>query len=116
MDCLDIPEEFAAELGRYQPAFEHMLVDLSQVPADELRGDLIGRLTLSLMKAVAEDRVLPWLDQAGPLFAELLQPGQAADILRTLLRYLMAADSNLDFERVRRAVEQGQAHETRDQV
>jgi len=116
MDRLDMPEDLAKQLGRYQPAFEHLLVDLSLERAEELRGDLIGRLGLSLLKAVAEEKQLAWLEQAGPLFAEILRQEQAPGIVETLLRYLMAADSDLDFETVRRAMEQGHSRETQDQV
>jgi predicted transposase YdaD len=100
LDRLAIPQEMVEELRQYQPGFEHLLVDLSQVSVDQLRGDVAGRLGLGLMKAVAENRVATWLERAGPLIGELLRRDDVPGIIQTLLNYVLAADSNADLEGV----------------
>jgi predicted transposase YdaD len=100
LERLALPDEIARDLRRFQPDFEHLLVDLSQISADGLRGDVVGRLALGLMKAAAEDRLGPWLERAGPLLAELLRRNDVPGIIQTLLRYLLAVDSSINFDRV----------------
>jgi len=116
LDRLDLPGPLAAELRRYQPAFEHLLIDLSQVKTEDLKGDLLGRLGLGLMKAAAEDRLEKWLEQGAPLLAELLQQEHVPGIVETLLRYLMAADSSLDLEQVSRAISSAQNDEIKNRI
>ena len=74
---LALPKDLVFELGRYQPVFEHLLVDLSQTRAEEIKGDLIGRLALGLMKAVAERKVIAWLEREGRLLGQLLREQKA---------------------------------------
>jgi hypothetical protein len=111
---LALPKELAAELSAYQPMFEHVLVDLSRSRVEELKGDIIGRLALGLLKAVAEGKVAAWLEHAGPLLAQLLHEQEATGIVETLLRYLVAADSDLDLRAVQRAL--AKAPVTRTQI
>jgi hypothetical protein len=64
--CLTMPEELCAELAPYQPDFVHVLVNLADLSIEQMGRDLVGRLTLSLMKAAAEGRLLQWMVRAGP--------------------------------------------------
>jgi hypothetical protein len=93
-----------------------LLIDLSQVKTEDLKGDLLGRLGLGLMKAAAEDRLEKWLEQGTPLLAELLQQEHVPGIVETLLRYLMAADSSLDLEQVSRAISSAQNDEIKNRI
>src|SRR5438552_3173409 len=79
--------------------------DLSRRHPEELRGDLIGRLGLGLMKAVAEDRLLPWLTARWAIIGRALARWRR----RT---YSRNAASLLDGS----AFEEGQAAETRERV
>jgi predicted transposase/invertase (TIGR01784 family) len=94
LDWLAVPEELRAELAPYQPDFGHVLVNLAELSMEEMGRDLVGRLTLSLMNAVAEGRGVEWMERAIPFLAELLAEEDRAGQFRTLLRYLLCADAN----------------------
>jgi predicted transposase YdaD len=49
-DMLALPPGLEA-LRRYQPTFEHLLVDLGASGLEEVRGDMIARMTLLIMRA-----------------------------------------------------------------
>jgi predicted transposase/invertase (TIGR01784 family) len=94
LDWLAVPEELRAELAPYQPDFRHVLVNLAELSMQQMGLDLLGRLTLSLMKAVAEGRGLEWMEEVIPFLGELLAQDNLAGQFRTLLRYLLHADAN----------------------
>jgi predicted transposase/invertase (TIGR01784 family) len=94
LDWLIMPEELRVELAPYQPDFVHLLVDLAELSMEQMGRDLLGRLTLSLMKAVAEGRGMEWMVRTVPFLAEFLTQKDRAGQFRTLLRYLLRADAN----------------------
>ena len=104
IEKLAMPSSAAAELVAGQMNFSYQLVDLSQLSADEIRGDVAGRLTLSLMKAAAEDRTLEWLEQAGPLL-RMLEQREVVGMFEVLLRYMLAVDTSLTRENLMGTVE-----------
>ena len=104
IDKLALPPDAAPELRHCQVDFGYQLVNLSTLSAGEIRGDVAGRLTLSLMKAAAENRILEWLEQSAPLL-KLLQQSEVTGMFEVLLRYLLTVDSTLSRETVLQAVE-----------
>ena len=98
------PESAAPELVAMEMQFGYQLINLSHLSANEIRGDLAGRLTLSLMKAAAEDQVEQWLRNAGPLLKSL-QQSEVTGMFEALLRYLLAVDSSMTREHVFIALE-----------
>jgi len=88
---LDIPDGFT----QYQPEFQHLLVDLNHINADELRGTLIVRASLLALKVSRKGlhHELPRLFQ---LIAELTHQDSSLSMIRTLLRYLCAVDNDTD--------------------
>jgi len=95
LDLVGLPIEAREELARFQPKFEHALVDLHELPLEELQGKLVLYLVLTLMKAVREGESARWLEQMAPLLAELLRQKDLAEFLRTLLVYLTRADTRM---------------------
>ena len=93
LDGLAVPEELRAEVAPYQPDFEHILVDLSRVPLDQMQGNLLLRLTLALMKAVAQEELGTWLERYGPALGELLAQPDRAGLARVLLKYALSVDA-----------------------
>ena len=114
---LRIWEEALRETLRlHQPCFEHLLLDLSRFPATEIRGDVAGRLGLSLMKAVAEDRLVQWIEEYGSLLHEVMQVQDVTRLFEVLLRYLFAADTQMDYETTLRAIERAATSTTRENI
>ena len=91
-DWLGLPEAWRRELAPFQPDFEHVLVDLSGMGLEEVRGELVLRLVLSLMKSVREGRLEEWLERLGPSLKELLAKPDGLGIFRTLMLYAFAAE------------------------
>jgi hypothetical protein len=92
LDLVEWPAGLRAELERYLPRFEHLLVDLHELPLEEVRGGLVARLVLTLMKAVREGESLAWLERVSLLLLELLRQPDRVELCRTLLLYLAHAD------------------------
>jgi predicted transposase YdaD len=95
LDLIGLPAEAGEELARYQPKFEHALVDLHELPLEELRDNLVLYLLLTLMRAVREGDSVRWLEQMGPRLAQLLHRPDRAELFRTLLVYLTRADTRM---------------------
>ena len=93
LDWLEVPEELKDEVGRFQPDFEHVLVDLSRMPVEEMGGELVGRVALSFMKAVREGGVEPWLERFESALGELARTPDKVEVFRTLMRYWFAVDA-----------------------
>ena len=115
-DLIEAPAALRETLRLHQLCFEHLLLDLSRFSATEIRGDVAGRLGLSLMKAVAEDRLVQWLDEYGSLLHEVLRAQDVTGLFEALGRYLFAADTQMDYETARRAIERSAATATRENI
>ena len=115
-DLIEAPAALRETLRLHQPCFEHLLLDLSRFSTTEIRGDVAGRLGLSLMKAVAEDRLVQWLDEYGALLHEVLRAQDVTGLFEALLRYLFAADTQMDYETTLRAIERAATSTTRENI
>ena len=115
-DLIEAPAALREALRLYQPCFEHLLLDLSRFSATEIRGDVAGRLGLSLMKAVAEDRLVQWIEEYGSLLHEVMQAQDVTRLFEVLLRYLFAADTQMDYETTLRAIERAATSTTRENI
>jgi len=94
VDWLGMPNELRDELTPFQPDFRHVLLDLGPVPMEAIAGRLQTRLTLTLMKAVQEGRVLEWLERFGSLLLELAREEGRLGQFRVMLRYLFEAEAS----------------------
>ena len=65
------------------------------MPLEEIGGELVLRLGLTLMKAAREDRLLPWLERFGPSLGELLRRPDRVGIFRALMRYALHVDAKM---------------------
>jgi hypothetical protein len=90
---LALPQELRLDLAPFQPDFRHVLVDLSQMPLEQVGGELVSRLGLTLMKAAREDRLDLWLEWFGPSLGELLTRPDRVGVFRALMRYALHVDS-----------------------
>ena len=115
IDYLALPKNPAAELLELEMNFGYQLVNLSRLSAGEIRGDIAGRLTLGLMKAAAEDRVLEWLKRAVPLL-KMLRKKEVTGMFEALLRYLLAVDTSVSRENVLSTLEDSNTPELTQQA
>jgi predicted transposase/invertase (TIGR01784 family) len=76
-------------LAAHQPQFKHALVDLAGIDLSALRGSLIARLTLGLLKIRIEGDDGTCVDWAFPLLAEADRAKTGPDSLLPLYRYLL---------------------------
>ncbi len=93
-EWLGVPDSIRGELGRFEPDFEYVLIDLSRIPVEELLGRLVSELALSLMKAVREDRLEEWLERSESALADLLTNPDKAGLFRTMMRYAFAVEGS----------------------
>ena len=92
LDWLAIPENLRPLLEPLQPAFRHLLVDLSQLSMEQIGGEVLSRLALTLMKAVREGTWIEWMESSVQVLGELLGQEDRVGVIRTMLRYLFQAD------------------------
>ena len=96
---LAFPPDAAPEIWESEVDFSYQLINLSHLSAEEIRGDVAGRLTLGLMKAALEDRVLEWLKNAIPML-QLLRKKEVSGMFEVLLRYLLAVDTSVSRDQI----------------
>ena len=78
------------------PEFSFPIVDLASMPYQEIRGTLLGRLTMQALKAVTEDQLVDFMERNRELMKELFQAGNLLDVGFALLRYFHDADTSVD--------------------
>lgn len=88
---IDIP----AGLEPYQPEFRHLLVDLNDIQADDLKGTLLVRACLLAFK-VSRQGMRNELSRMIELLAELTRQNSSLSMIRTLLQYICAVDNDAD--------------------
>jgi hypothetical protein len=93
-DWLRIRDELREVLAPFQPDFKHVLMDLGQMPMEAIKGRLMTRLALSLMKAVQDSTVLEWLERFGQLLLEFSREEEMMGQFRAMLRYLFQAEAS----------------------
>jgi predicted transposase/invertase (TIGR01784 family) len=100
-DYIDFPAEGRAELSRFLVGFEHLIIDLSRLPWEEIKGEAQLRLAMVLMKAVRENRVFELLPKVLPLLAELGSSETMLHFLQALARYLMETEEHVSVSTIR---------------
>jgi predicted transposase/invertase (TIGR01784 family) len=115
-DYLDWPEDGREGLEKFNLNFEHILVDLSRLPWEEIKGEARLRLAMVLMKAVRENRVMELLPKVAPLFAELSPGGSALHFLQALAQYLMQTEERMNVSTIREIANKLPTEEARSQV
>lgn len=83
-------------LQRYIPQFEYQLYDLSHYSDEEIRGEVILRVSLLLLKYISSDAIGSQLKSMVNLLRDLSQKETGLEYLYTLLRYVAGATDKLD--------------------
>lgn len=94
----------AAPLAAYTPDFRFMLCDLSGLAEAEIRGAVLLRVAMLLMKHISDPRLGERLPAIFELLRALGKKRTVLEHLETLLRYLALAADSLTENDVRRAV------------
>lgn len=100
-ELIDAPQEFAM----YVPRFEYALLDLSAVPEDDIKGEVLLRAVLLAFRSVLRPNVGIRLFDIVRLLSKLTPERSALQYIETLLRYLVAAPSDLTVEQIRNVLE-----------
>jgi predicted transposase/invertase (TIGR01784 family) len=100
-DLLDAP----AALAAYTPHFAYELLDLSAVPEEDIKGEVLLRAYLLAFRSVLRPNVGRRLLDIVRLLSELTPERSALQYIETLLRYLVAAPSDLTVEQIRTVLE-----------
>lgn len=96
-DLLAAPDALAA----YTPHFAYELLDLSALPEDAIKGEVLLRAILLAFRSVLRPNVGVRLFDMVRLLSELTPERSALQYIETLLRYLVAAPSDLTVEQIR---------------
>lgn len=97
---IDIPDGLAP----YQPEFQHLLVDLNHINADDLQGTLIVKASLLALKA-SHQGIHHELPRLFRLLAEITQQDNSPGMIRALLRYICVVDNDTDLTEYMKQVE-----------
>lgn len=95
-DVLEEPGEFRDVLEPFIGDFEYVLVDLPQLSPEEIKGHIIGRVAMLLMKANREGRIWDAVAEIEPQLVELCQAEDSPELIRRLFRYIFESDSRID--------------------
>lgn len=96
-DLLGAPDALAS----YAPHFAYELLDLSAIPEEQIKGEVLLRAVLLAFRSVLRPSVGVRLFDIVRLLSELTPERSALQYIETLLRYLVAAPSDLTIEQIR---------------
>lgn len=92
-------------LAEFVPLFEYVLVDLSRYSDEEIRGTIMSRVTLLLLKHIFDADIEQRLPAILSLLRELLDKTSGLQYLETLLRYVASATDKIKKEQIVKIVE-----------
>lgn len=96
-EMLEIPESATEEL---RASIFELELDMGCLPVvvpkgqpEQLKGHILGRVTLAIMSAARENRALEFFNEHGAMISELLKEQDSMALLGTLLRYMFQVDN-----------------------
>lgn len=104
-ELLHCPPRWRTLLTPFHPHFRYLVIDLAKLEMDDLRGNTVVRLAVSLVKAASEGRTAEWVTWAAPLLNALGKATTPTGFLEALLRYVFNGKSDLDWRKIRAKVE-----------
>jgi len=95
---MDLDAETKATLSPWMPDFSHVLVDLSKLDADDIKGNVYGKIALHLLKSGLKGKLGEAFTRLEPLLQTLSQQDNVMGLVEVLLRYSaqVAEDVSLD--------------------
>ena len=98
---IDLMEPTARDLSAHVPDFEFILCDLSRFSDHEIRGTVLTRATLLLMKHIFDPDIRHKLPKLLALMRDLYQTEDGLSSIYTLLRYIMGAVDDISINEMR---------------
>ena len=92
-------------LIEFLPDFRYHLADLSRYPDGELKGQILLRVALLVMKHISSEDLPHRLIEIFALLRDLLQQERGVDYVETILRYLTAGSDKIDQKDLNKAIE-----------
>ncbi len=89
-------------VGRYTPDFEYHLVNLTQLSDAEIRGAVLTRLFVLVLKHIFEPALGGRLDEILALVAEVMNLSSGMEMVAALLRYIARSAKGVEKETVAR--------------
>jgi hypothetical protein len=99
---IDAPEA----LRPYLPEFTYLLTDLSHLSDEEIKGEVILRMGLWILKYIFRGELPKQLPELMALLPDLIRRSGGLEFLEIMLRYLSTAAPQLEEDDLRRAVVQ----------
>jgi len=99
----DLPES----ITRYIPDYEYICYDFSPYSAAKIRGGIELRIFIGLLNAIfkKEDEFMATVVRSVQALEELGRGQKAVDYLETLIRYILSAREDLNYEDIQGAVQ-----------
>ena len=91
-DLFHIPD---SSLGAYVPNFDYLLYDISHLSDEEIKGAVVLRATLLIMKYIFRPDIGEHLEKIFGLLSDLTLKQTGLEYLETLLRYLVNATESI---------------------
>jgi predicted transposase/invertase (TIGR01784 family) len=89
----------------YVPDFKYIFFDLSQYPDEAIKGAILNRVALLLLKHVFDQDFTQRLPAIFSLLGELLEKETGMEYLETVIRYVFRTAENMTAENLRKIVE-----------
>ncbi|MBF0475939.1 MAG: Rpn family recombination-promoting nuclease/putative transposase [Deltaproteobacteria bacterium] len=81
-----------AELRRYLPDFDYLLLDLSTMADEDIKGDVKTRMTLLLQKHINDPELVSKLADVATLYHEISADPDQIECLKAMAQYLIFTD------------------------
>ncbi len=93
-------------LQQYSPDFQYLLHDFSFLSSEQIKGEVLGRITLQLLKHIFNPQLSKKLPEIINLLQEVNSKQTALEILEILLRYVVKGTKNFTEEDILKILEQ----------
>jgi len=93
-------------LADYIPDFQFLLYDLTRYRDDDIKGMIVSRVGLLVMKHIFSDDLTEVLVRVMELLAELSDKRRALDYVETIIRYVINASEALSLKDLKKIIEQ----------
>ncbi|MCP4347363.1 MAG: DUF4351 domain-containing protein [Desulfobacterales bacterium] len=93
-------------LKKHTPKFQYKLCDISHLPDEKIRGEVLGRIVLLIAKYIMRPDLRQKLPEILSMFHKAANRKTALEILEVLLRYVVQATEQFDEKDIRKLIEQ----------
>jgi predicted transposase/invertase (TIGR01784 family) len=91
-------------VNEYIPDFKYLVYDISHIPDEEIKGDVLLQIVLSIFKYILSGKMKEKLPGILELFLELQDKTKAIEYLESFLKYLVSSAKDLDIEYIEETV------------